>query len=147
MNKVYINNNEISIKRVNYLQIDFGRLNPHVDYNEYRILISINDFISKIKPKYDSFLEEYIKDDEIDNDFTPMYDGAENYPDFNMFMNLKSDQKIQIISGYFIFIILDEFIDDYSVNNKEIYLLKNLEKITINSDHIIFEGKSLYIVD
>ncbi|UKB82444.1 hypothetical protein LF887_15690 [Chryseobacterium sp. MEBOG06] len=147
MNKVYINNNEISIKRINYLQIDFGRLNPHVDYNEYRILISINDFISKIKPKYDSFLEEYIKDDEIDNDFTPMYDGAENYPDFNMFMNLKSDQKIQIISGYFIFIILDEFIDDYSVNNKEIYLLKNLEKITINSDHIIFEGKSLYIVD
>ncbi|MGG7437186.1 hypothetical protein [Chryseobacterium arthrosphaerae] len=146
MNKAYINNNEINMKRINYSQIDFGKLDTNVDYNEYRILISLNDFINKIKPKYDSFLEEYIEDDKIDNDFTPMYDGAENYPDFNMFMNLKSDQKIQIINGYFIFIILGEFIDDYSVNNKEIYLLKNLEKIIINSEHIIFEGKSTYLV-
>ncbi|HCN49920.1 MAG TPA: hypothetical protein DIT10_12660 [Chryseobacterium sp.] len=147
MNKVYINQREINIKRVNYLQIDFGKLNPDVDYDEYRILISINDFTNKIEPKYHAFLEEYIEDDEIDNDFTPMYKGAENYPDFKMFMNLKSDQKIQTVSGYFIFIILDQFIDDYSVNNTEVHLIKNLEKITVNTDHIIFEGKSLHITD
>lgn len=147
MNKVYINQREINIKRVNYLQIDFGKLNPDVDYDEYKILISINDFTNKIEPKYHAFLEEYIEDDKIDNDFTPMYEGAENYPDFTMFMNLKSDQKIQTVSGYFIFIILDEFIDDYSVNNTEVHLIKNLEKITVNTDHIIFEGKSLHIID
>lgn len=147
MNKVYINQREINIKRVNYLQIDFGKLNPDVDYDEYRILISINDFTNKIEPKYHAFLEEYIEDDKIDNDFTPMYKGAENYPDFKMFMNLKSDQKIQTVSGYFIFIILDQFIDDYSVNNTEVHLIKNLEKITVNTDHIIFEGKSLHITD
>lgn len=147
MNKVYINQREINIKRVNYLQINFGKLNPDVDYDEYKILISINDFTNKIEPKYHAFLEEYIEDDKIDNDFTPMYDGAENYPDFTMFMNLKSDQKIQTVSGYFIFIILDEFIDDYSVNNTEVHLIKNLEKITVNTDHIIFEGKSLHIID
>lgn len=147
MNKVYINQREINIKRVNYLQIDFGKLNPDVDYDEYKILISINDFTNKIEPKYHAFLEEYIEDDKIDNDFTPMYEGAENYTDFTMFMNLKSDQKIQTVSGYFIFIILDEFIDDYSVNNTEVHLIKNLEKITVNTDHIIFEGKSLHIID
>ena len=147
MNKVYINQREINIKRVNYLQIDFGKLNPDVDYDEYRILISINDFTNKIEPKYHAFLEEYIEDDKIDNDFTPMYKGAENYPDFKMFMNLKSDQKIQTVSGYFIFIILDQFIDDYSPNNTEVHLIKNLEKITVNTDHIIFEGKSLHITD
>ncbi|WP_185287883.1 hypothetical protein [Chryseobacterium lactis] len=147
MNKVYINQREINIKRVNYLQIDFGKLNPDVDYDEYRILISINDFTNKIEPKYHAFLEEYIEDDKIDHDFTPMYKGAENYPDFKMFMNLKSDQKIQTVSGYFIFIILDQFIDDYSVNNTEVHLIKNLEKITVNTDHIIFEGKSLHIID
>lgn len=147
MNKVYINQREINIERVNYLQIDFGKLNPDVDYDEYRILISINDFTNKIEPKYHTFLEEYIEDDEIDNDFTPMYKGAENYPDFKMFMNLKSDQKIQTVSGYFIFIILDQFIDDYSLNNTEVHLIKNLEKITVNTDHIIFEGKSLHITD
>lgn len=147
MNKVYINQREINIKRVNYLQIDFGKLNPDVDYDEYRILISINDFTNKIEPKYHAFLEEYIEDDKIDNDFTPMYKGAENYPDFKMFMNLKSDQKIQTVSGYFIFIILDQFIDDYSVNNTEVHLIKNLEKITVNTDHIIFEGKPLHITD
>ncbi len=147
MNKVYINQREINIKRVNYLQIDFGKLNPDVDYDEYRILISINDFTNKIEPKYHVFLEEYIEDDKIDNDFTPMYKGAENYPDFKMFMNLKSDQKIQTVNGYFIFIILDQFIDDYSVNNTEVHLIKNLEKITVNTDHIIFEGKSLHITD
>lgn len=147
MNKVYINQREINIKRVNYLQIDFGKLNPDVDYDEYKILININDFTNKIEPKYHAFLEEYIEDDKIDNDFTPMYEGAENYPDFTMFMNLKSDQKIQTVSGYFIFIILDEFIDDYSVNNTEVHLIKNLEKITVNTDHIIFEGKSLHIID
>jgi hypothetical protein len=147
VNKVYINQREINIKRVNYLQIDFGKLNPDVDYDEYRILISINDFTNKIEPKYHAFLEEYIEDDKIDNDFTPMYKGAENYPDFKMFMNLKSDQKIQTVNGYFIFIILDQFIDDYSVNNTEVHLIKNLEKITVNTDHIIFEGKSLHITD
>ncbi|MFZ4929432.1 hypothetical protein [Chryseobacterium sp. Mn2064] len=147
MTKVYIDNNQINIKSINYSQIDFGKLNPNVDYNEYRILITIDDFIHKIKPKYDAFLEEYIQDDEINNDFTPMYDGAEHYPDFTMFMNLTSDQKIQTVSGYFIYILLDEFIDDYSLNNKEVYLLRNLENITINNDYIIFEGKSLYIID
>lgn len=147
MNKVYINQREINIKRVNYLQIDFGKLNPDIDYDEYKVLISINDFTNQIEPKYHTFLKEYIEDDKIDNDFTPMYEGAENYPDFTMFMNLKSDQKIQTVNGYFIFIILDEFMDDYSVNNNDVHLIKNLEKITVNTDHIIFEGKSLHIID
>ena len=129
------------------MQIDFGKLNPNVDYKKYRIVISLNDFITRIKPQYDSFLEEYRQDDEINNDFTPMYEGAENYPDFDMFMNLGSDQKIQIISGYFIFIILNEFIEDYSSGNKEIYLLKNVENISINTDYIIFEGQSMFITD
>jgi hypothetical protein len=144
---IYIDNQEISIKKANYMQIDFGKLNPNVDYKKYRIVISINDFITKIKPKYDSFLEEYRQDDEIDNDFTPMYEGAENYPDFDLFMNLESDKKLQIISGYFIFIILDEFIEDYNPGNKEIYLLKNVENISINSDYVIFEGQSMFITD
>lgn len=147
MRQVYINNHEISIKKANYMQIDFGKLNPNVDYKKYRIVIDLNEFITKIKPKYHSYLEEYRQDDEIDNDFTPMYEGAENYPDFDLFMNLESDKKLQIISGYFIFIILDEFIEDYNPGNKEIYLLKNVENISINSDYVIFEGQSMFITD
>lgn len=147
MDQVYINNHEISIQQANYMQIDFGKLNPDVDYEKYRILIGLNDFITRIKPKYHSFLEEYCKDDEINNDFTPMYEGAESYPDFDLFMNLESDKKIQIISGYFIFIILDEFIEDYNPGNKEIYLLKNIENISINHDTVIFEGLSMFIAE
>lgn len=147
MHQVYINNHEISIEKANYMQIDFGRLNPGVDYEQYRIVIGLNDFITRIKPKYDSFLEEYRKDDETDNDFTPMYEGAEIYPDFDLFMSLESDQKIQIISGYFIFIILDEFIEDYNPGNKEIYLLKNIENISISHDTVILEGQSMFIAE
>ncbi|MCS4301044.1 hypothetical protein [Chryseobacterium sp. BIGb0232] len=69
-----------------------------------------------------------------------MYEGAKSYPDFHLFMNLESDKKIQIISGYFIFIILEEFIEDYNPSNKEIYLLKNIENISINHDNVISEG-------
>jgi hypothetical protein len=49
-------------------------------------------------------------------------------------------KKIQIISGYFIFEIPEEFIEDYSTNNKEIYLLKNIEAIIINHNPVILEG-------
>ncbi|REC62494.1 hypothetical protein DRF65_10400 [Chryseobacterium pennae] len=76
-----------------------------------------------------------------------MYEGEKSYPDFDLFMNLESDKKIQIISGYFIFIILDEFIEDYNPGNKEIYLLKNIENISINHDTVIFEGQSMLIAE
>ncbi|MDR2238560.1 MAG: hypothetical protein LBE92_20720 [Chryseobacterium sp.] len=78
------------------MQIDFGKLNPNIDYKTYNILISLDDFITKIKPKYHSFLEEYREDDERDNDFTPMYEGADNYPDFDLFMNLESEKKSRL---------------------------------------------------
>lgn len=58
---------------------------------------------------------EYCEGDERDNNFTPIYEGADPYPDFDLFMNLESEKKIQIISGYFIFEIPDEFIENYSL--------------------------------
>lgn len=128
---------EIAISKVTYYEFGFNKYN-NFDGN-YRIEISIDEFITQLGDIYSECINELKIDDEKTGVFEPLYPGMIDYPHLRELINMPGSIWPDFFNAFLKF----DFLSCLFQEGSEIaeYKIVSFDQVIVENQTILFSGK------
>lgn len=106
----------------------------------YSLVALREDFIKKFRPIYDDCIKELVRDDETTREFHPPYQGATGYPSLEELLLLPEHHRMEMISTYFVFDILNLYFKENAINPAVKWIIGSLDRVRPQDQDLLIEG-------
>jgi len=139
----YINGREVPPGAVYLREMNFGQSSPGLIQVEYRLVVSLADFVHEMLPYYHEFVQDDAEHGANDDTEEIRAMRLAGWPDLLALLNLNGGESLEFLRRHLAFQFLATTYKDVRPSSDVKYLLNSVTSVAVDAGKISFAGMAI----